>query len=389
MRGSNEMTRRFRVVVLGGYGNFGKRISISLAQDERIAVLIAGRSAVQARALADEIHQRWPQTVVEGLSADVHGADLSYCLSELAPDLVIHTCGPFQGQDYRVAEACIDAGADYIDLADARDFVAGIEALSERARDRGVIVVSGASSVPGLSSAVVDRFLPQLARLRSIRHSIAPGNRAERGEATIRAILSYTGRPFRRWQAGRWKTVHGWQDLHRQIYPDPVGRRWLASCEVPDLELFPRRYAKVEEVVFHAGLELGLLHLGMYGMSWLSRLRLVDNWARYTRPITGMARWFEAFGTDVGGMRVCLSGIGKDGSPLQITWNLIAGSGHGPEIPAVPAIVLARKLAAGERPGPGAFPCLGLFTVNEFMHEVRGWDIRQEVAVERMKERSV
>ncbi len=76
-----------------------------------------------------------------------------------APDLVIHTCGPFQGQDYRVAEACIDAGVDYIDLADGREFVAGIEALSERASTSGVVTVSGASSVPGPSSAAVDEPL--------------------------------------------------------------------------------------------------------------------------------------------------------------------------------------------------------------------------------------
>jgi len=55
-------------------------------------------------------------------------------LKALKPQAVVHTCGPFQGQDYQVAMACIRARAHYIDLADGRDFVAGIGALDAQAR---------------------------------------------------------------------------------------------------------------------------------------------------------------------------------------------------------------------------------------------------------------
>jgi hypothetical protein len=240
-------------------------------------------------------------------------------------------------------------------------------------------VISGASSVPGLSSAVIDQFLPQFKQLRSIRHNIAPGNRAERGEATVKAILSYTGQPFRRWQGGHWVTVYGWQDIHKRRYPDPIGSRWLANCDIPDLELFPQRYSSVEDVVFHAGLELNLLHLGMYAMASIARLHLIDNWSRYARPITAMSRWFERLGTDIGGMAVEMAGEDPEGKTHMITWSLIAGSGHGPEIPSIPAIILAKKLAAGTRPQPGAIPCMGLFTVQEFLDEVKDWDISQQI----------
>nr|BFE97511.1 hypothetical protein GCM10020185_80470 [Pseudomonas brassicacearum subsp. brassicacearum] len=47
---------------------------------------------------------------------------------------VIHTGGPFQGQSYAVAESCIDAGVNYCDLSDSRDFVTGIGALDARAK---------------------------------------------------------------------------------------------------------------------------------------------------------------------------------------------------------------------------------------------------------------
>ena len=46
--------------------------------------------------------------------------------------------------------ACIAAGAHYLDLADARDFVARIGTLDAAARAAGVAIISGASSVPAL-----------------------------------------------------------------------------------------------------------------------------------------------------------------------------------------------------------------------------------------------
>jgi saccharopine dehydrogenase-like NADP-dependent oxidoreductase len=41
----------------------------------------------------------------------------------------VDAAGPFQGAEPRVARAAIAAGLHYVDLADARDFVAGFRAL--------------------------------------------------------------------------------------------------------------------------------------------------------------------------------------------------------------------------------------------------------------------
>jgi len=372
---------RYPILILGGYGNFGKRISARLARDQQIRVLIAGRSGEKAEALVRKLTMESPQADVSSYPLDLGGPDLAARIAASGARLVIHTCGPFQGQDYRVAEACMEAGADYIDLSDGRRFVSGIARLSERAAKQDRLVVSGASSVPGLSSAVVDELAPRFSRLRHIHTAIAPGNRAERGDATIRAILSYTGRPFERWQGGHWQSVYGWQNVHRHTFPAPVGRRWLASCDVPDLQLFPARYPGVTDVVFYAGLELSILHLTLWGMSWLARSRLIDNWARYAHPVTAMGRWFEPFGTNVGGMFVSLEGEDAGGQPLRLRWTLIAEHGHGPEIPAIPAVILAKKLATGTRPAPGAKPCLGLFTLTELMAELADLPIHHHVEV--------
>ena len=111
-----------RVMVLGGYGNFGARICRALAADRTISLLVAGRDGSQASALAAELDQAHA-TGARAAVVDCQGPHFVQALREHQVELLIHTAGPFQGQDYAVARACAAAGAHYIDLADGRRFV--------------------------------------------------------------------------------------------------------------------------------------------------------------------------------------------------------------------------------------------------------------------------
>lgn len=367
-----------RVLLLGGYGNFGALIARELARDATVELTIAGRNAAAAKIFAQTLGP-W----VRAALLDVNGPDFATQLTMLAPELVIHTCGPFQGRDYRVASAALDCGAHYIDLADARAFVAGIGVLDARAHEANRLVVSGASTVPGLSAAVVDRYRVEFDTLTGIDIGISPGNRAPRGLATVAAILSYVGHPLYMWTNGQLDNVFGWQGLRRERYPDPVGTRWLGNCDVPDLALFPPRYPGLKTLRFGAGLELGLLHLGLWLLSWPVRWRLLPRLDRWARGLKRASEWFLATGSDAGAMHVRLTGTAIDGKPLTLTWILIAGSGHGPQVPATAAVVLARKLADGQLSARGARPCLDLFSLEEFLAGLENYDIRIQIQRER------
>ena len=133
-----------RVVVLGGAGNFGARIVRALRTDPQLELIAAGRRA-QHVAGAEQ---------VATASLDIAMADFPRLLGALRPELVIHCVGPFQGQDYRVAQAALEAGAHYLDLADGRDFVAGFARANDvRARAVRLCAITGASTLPALSGA--------------------------------------------------------------------------------------------------------------------------------------------------------------------------------------------------------------------------------------------
>ena len=359
-----------RVLVIGGYGNFGSYIARSLADDPNISLFIGGRSEGKADAFARSLASINPAS---GCAIDID-ADISARLRELRPDVVVHTTGPFQTQDYRVARAAIGSGAHYLDLADARKFVAGIGELDGDARTAAVSVIAGASSVPCLTGALIDRYKPRFERLESAVYGIAAAQATNRGLGTAAAILSYVGKPFTTLSSGKPHRVYGWQGLHAVRYPE-LGVRLFGYCDIPDLELFPQRYPELSELRFVAGHEVKLLHLGTWILSWAVRLGVVASLLPYANRLLKTSFLFDPLGSDKSGFHMFLSGVGRDGGREVIRIFMVARKVHGPNIPCVPAIILAKRLAAGETLEPGARPCLDLVDLNEIMDAIADLDI--------------
>lgn len=358
----------YRVLVIGGYGFFGSRLVERLARQPPLHITIAGRSRHPAQALVQRL-QPTAQATLDSLALDITAPALAQTLSAQRPDVVVHTCGPFQGQDYRVAQACIEAGAHYIDLADGRRFVAGIGVLHAAAEAAGVLVTSGASSVPALSCAAADALAGDMARVHHLDIGISPGNRTERGLSTVQAILGYCGKPL---PSPSGQQVFGWSGTARHVYPAPVGPRLLSPCDVPDLALLPLRYPGTPQMRFGAGLELPFLHRGMNAMALMARLGLVRDWARHARLLHQVADWFRHWGSDAGAMHVTAQGVDHAGKPVRRTWQLLATHGDGPYVPTLAASALVRRLAGGAAMTPGARPCLGLLSLQDFQREAQG-----------------
>jgi len=358
-----------RIVVLGGLGNFGARICRALVEHPGIEVIAVSRNPDQG-----------PQDIctdsrIQRADLDTGSPYFKDALQGLWPHVVIHCAGPFQGQDYRVVAATVSVNAHYIDLADGRDFVAHFAANNDtEVSAADLLAVSGASTVPALSSAVVDHLARRFERVKEIQIVIAPAQRAQRGAATLAGVFSYAGKPFKWLSGGEWDTVYGWQEL-RRIRIEGVGTRWAAACDVPDLELFPARYPGVETVEFRAALEVGAQHGALWSAAMLRRggLRLpIERWGA---PLDQLASWLNGFGSEAGGMLVSVAGTLADGRSARMDWHLAAPENHGPEIPCMAAVLIARKLANGELTARGALPCTGLLTLAEFEPEFARWGI--------------
>ena len=249
-----------RILVIGGYGGFGARLVRRLTAAGH-DVLVGGRSLAKA--------QRCCEGLAGGRAVQLdRSADLVPVLRDHAPDIVIDAAGPFQQSSYDVPKACITQGCSYLDLADGRDFVVGVDALNEAARAAGVAVISGASTVPALSGAVARSLCEGLDRADMVEIALSASTRSTATRSVTRAILSYAGRPILIWRGGRWTTGFGGSDLRREKFRvsgiKPLPRRWMALCDVPDLEVLPGMLPGRPAVNFRAGSDRAPQILGLW-----------------------------------------------------------------------------------------------------------------------------
>jgi hypothetical protein len=343
-----------RILVLGGYGTFGSRIVRLLAQQNRWSVIAAGRSREKAEAFIRSLGE----TRVSAIALDRDSVDAA-ALQTLDLWLVIDASGPFQGAcTHRAVRAAIAAGAHYLDIADAPGFVREIGQYDVRAKARGLTVISGASSVPTLSSAVIAELAQGWDQLLEVETAISSSNQATLGRSVHAALLSYAGRLIRVRRFGIWRNVLGLQDWRYVDIAVPGRgplRRLVAPCEVPDLELLPKRYPGLRKAVFRAGTELSILNRSAGLLARLVSLRLL----RSLSPFAGIAGqtfgMLRGMGSARSGMVVTAAGR-RGGSFLRRRWSVIAEEGDGLWVPALAASLLAEKLdrgelAAGARPG--------------------------------------
>ncbi len=335
-----------RILVLGGYGGFGGGIARRLAGAGH-HVLVAGRSLTKATAFC---------AAAPGLTPiEVDRRAVAAALVQYRPAILVDASGPFQAMDHAVPAACIAAGVHYIDIADSREFVCGIGQLDAEARIAGVVVLSGASSVPALSGAVVRHLAQGIERVRAVEMAISASNRATAGPAVAAAILGQVGQPLSFWCGGRWQRAWGWQAMRRIRFAipgvAPMGDRWLGLVDVPDLTLLPKRLPGRPAISFRAGTELSFQNWMVWLASWLVRLRLIRSLAPLARLLSRLQAPTRRLGGDRSAMIVRLFGDAA-GKRVERRWTLIAERGDGPQIPTLAvAPIVARVVAGDEAPG--------------------------------------
>ncbi|MDP2765649.1 MAG: DUF4166 domain-containing protein [Brevundimonas sp.] len=367
-----------RVLVIGAGGVFGSRLCEGLLRNG-FEVVAAGRDRGRAEAAAARLRAAFPEGQIEVAVLDT--ATLTpAALKATGADIVADMAGPFQGAAPTTARAAIAAGLSYVDLADGRDFVAAFPALDAAAKAAGLVALTGCSSTPALSNAVLDRLTEGWREVVSVEAAISPGARAPRGLSVMQAILSWLGRPVRVFDGGEWMMRRGWSGLYRRDF-GRAGRRRVSLCETPDLDLFPARFAPRERALFLAGLEPAAAHLGAWALAGLVR------WLRFDPvPLAGLlvrlSGWASVIGSDRGAMRVEAFGVDGEGRAARAVWRLVAEPGEGPVTPSLPALAAIKAIVAG-RVEPGARACVRVLALEDVVAEMAPHGLATATVTER------
>jgi NAD(P)-dependent dehydrogenase (short-subunit alcohol dehydrogenase family) len=345
-----------KVLVIGGYGTFGGRLVRLLADRPRSTLLVAGRSGAKAQSYCSR-HAAAANLVPLAFDRD---GDVIGQLRDAAPDMVVDASGPFQvyGDDpYAVVKACIALKIDYIDLADSSAFVDGIAAFDKEAKQRGLFVLSGVSSLPVLTVAVARRLALGMARIDAVSAGIAPSPFAEVGLNVFRAIASYSGKALAVLRDGHEITAYALIDSRTfTIAPPghlPLRPRRFTLIDAPELQVLPTLFPHLKSVWVGAGTVPAIFHRCLILCAFLVRLGLLQSLLPFA-AIMHAARNRLSWGEDRGGMFVAISGWGGDGSPIEREWHAIAEGDDGPFIPAMAAAAVIGHVLDGRRPPAGA-----------------------------------
>jgi hypothetical protein len=303
-----------RILVLGGYGTTGRTLSELLLEHGDAEIVVAGRSLEKGQAAAGQLEDRFPGRVTARAADAADAASLARAFAGV--DLVAVAASVLDHAG-TVAEAALDAGADYFDLLlSGEEKLAALEGLRPRIEAAGRSFITDGGIHPGVSGAMIRALAPAFGRLE----------RAEVGgllkvdwdaydfqRSTIYEFASEF-RDFRMeaWQSGSWSKVE-WRDAVRTFeFGPPFGRQRCSLMYMKELELLPEQLPELRDCAFYVSgfnpvVDTTLLPLGMVVMKVSPRTlgrpyALLLAWAlrRFSRPPYGTVFQVEVEGENAG-----------------------------------------------------------------------------------------
>lgn len=366
------------VLILGATGLFGGLLAQRLIKQARFDVVCAGRNKSRLKTFCATYGGRYKQ-----LNRD-DTLNVTQVLDALKPFAVVDCAGPFQAYGdapYKFAEAVINTGCHYLDIADASSFVRSFETLDALAKSKNSVALSGASSTPAISSSVADYLTRDLATVHSITTVIIPGNQAKRTLSVMRSILSQIGKPMKIKRHGINETIYGWaetESFNLDVWGKKKIKGRLASfVNTPDIAFFGERY-NAQSVAFKAGLELKIFHYALVVGRWFVSRGIIKSLEPFAPAFRWLASWFESVGSDEGGMKVSVLGSTVADVYERREWDLIADDGNGPNIPTLPVSILLNRILDGNV-AVGARACLGEMTLDELDAALDEFDGRTQI----------
>lgn len=276
------------IIVLGGAGDMGSRAVEDLAATEGVnRVTIADRNVAAARAIAERLTGRGAEVDVRPVDANDHEQLVE---AMRGYDAAASALGPFYLFEARMVQAAIEAGVNYASICDewqaAREV---IEQFDGVARERGVVVVTGLGTSPGLSNVGV-RYLAQgMDQVRRANVYVYQPLNAGGGEAVVRHMFHIISGEVVTWREGQRTMIRACSEERVVEFPrfGPI-KVWNMGHSEP--ETLPRFIPGLEEVNFMMGFGRGsgwFIRPAQLGLFRSRRLR---------EAVAGLVAWLERVG---------------------------------------------------------------------------------------------
>lgn len=241
-----------KVLILGGYGGAGAKISRLLLAETDVDVIIAGRHKIRADELAGRLSAEFPGRV-SGMFADA--SDPTTLAAAFPGVLMVIVAATTIDYAETVAKAAIAAGADYLDIHYPQNSVPVLKRLRPEIEAAGRCFITQAGFCPGLPALLVRTAARHFTDYEKARVGVAMNTRFEKGSSLdefMGSLADYSGDVF---VEGQWRNA-GVGDVVSIDFGYHFGKKKCYPMNLEEMRALPEM--------------LGLGRLGIYasGMNW-------------------------------------------------------------------------------------------------------------------------
>jgi lysine 6-dehydrogenase len=237
-----------KVLFLGGAGDMAATMLDLMEKEAAVkSVVIADLDEAKAAEKAAAHGKKF-----SAVRADVTDAKAIIGLMK-GNDVVISYVGPFYRFEAPVAEMAIDAGVDYISIADDYDAYLAIEKLDAKAKKKGVKLLSGFGNSPGLTQILAKKGYLTMDAPEGIAVNWGAGANEAVGPANLLHLFHlFTGKTLQ-WRDGHEQYVPCGKGRKVVDFPPPVGRLPIFYTGHAESVTLPRNLPGLKFVSVHGG----------------------------------------------------------------------------------------------------------------------------------------
>ncbi len=324
-----------KILLLGGCADMAVPMIKVLKDDLDIkSVLLADLDLEKAERIAAENGPKFSAIKVDANSlAEVVSIMKGY-------DVALCYIGPFYYFEKKLAHCAIDAGINYISIADDYDAYLDVITLDEEAKIKNVKILTGFGNSPGLTQILARKGYNDLENAYKINVNWTAGSDEAAGVSNLIHLFHiFNGTTLQTFEGKEIAVKTGTGKKYVE-FPEPIGKNPVYYTGHAESVSIPRNLPGLKEVTLHGGVKppyiVGLLKfLSTLGLFKTHKRRTAL--AKFFYKIEG---WFASEGLDKSVGRIDIYGKTKD----KDIYKYFTYVGHIAELTSYPAYIAAKWL---------------------------------------------
>lgn len=351
-----------KICVLGGCGAMAKvAVELLNKEDEVEKITIADIDIEKAKSFSQIIGKKATAVKVDARNhQNLIDVVKGY-------NVALGFIGPFYIFEKKIADACIDAGVNYVSISDDYDAYLDVITFDKKAKERNVTVITSLGNSPGVTNILAKKGYLSMNNPRKINISWSGGSGEEVGKANVKHVMHIFAGTTLQYISGKQVRVRCGDARKITDFPLPMGKLPVYYTGHAESVSIPMNLKGLEEVTLHGGIHppyIPKLAIFFARLGLTTSPKKRDIMAKIITPFLGL---FEKGGVDKSVFRIDVYGTHQG----REKYNYYTGVGPIAFITSLPCVVGALMLAKGEVRGPGVFAPEAIFEPDEILEKLK------------------